>query len=101
MIHIHRRWRVLAGCTRPSARSDPTLKSHIPMTTCDLAKGKCKPCEGGVSPLTPDEITQLLKQLKGWHYANGVITRTYEFKNYYQTMAFVNAAAWISHREDH
>jgi len=71
------------------------------MTTCDLAKGKCKPCEGGVSPLTPDEIAQLLKQLKGWHYGNGVITRTYEFKNYYQTMAFVNAAAWISHREDH
>lgn len=71
------------------------------MTTCDLAKGKCKPCEGGVSPLTPDEIAQLLKQLKGWDYVNGVITRTYEFKNYYQAMAFVNAAAWISHREDH
>ena len=33
--------------------------------------------------------------------SDGVITKTYEFKNYYQTMAFVNAAAWISHREDH
>ena len=74
------------------------------MTTEDLAKGKCKPCEGGVSPLKPDEIARLLKQLNGWEYAQhegGVIAKTYAFKNYYQAMAFVNATAWISHREDH
>ena len=71
------------------------------MTANDLAHGKCKPCEGGVAPLTPDEIARLLKQLQGWEYAGGVIAKTYVFKNYYQTMAFVNAAAWISHREDH
>ena len=29
------------------------------------------------------------------------IAKTYRFKNYYETMAFVNAAAWVSHREDH
>src|SRR5690242_6848108 len=67
----------------------------------DLASGKCKPCEGGVEPLKEPEIRNLLKQVPGWTYANGRIARTYEFKNYYQTMAFVNAAAWISHREDH
>lgn len=67
----------------------------------DLAHKSCKPCEGGVSPLKPGEITLLLQQLESWKFANGVITKTYEFKNYYQTMAFVNAAAWISHREDH
>lgn len=67
----------------------------------DLAYRKCKPCEGGVSPLTPEEIGRLLKELKGWEFANGVISKTYAFKNYYQTMAFVNASAWISHREDH
>src|SRR4051812_29401320 len=71
------------------------------MTACDLAHKTCKPCEGGVSPLVPSEITALLGQLKGWEFRDGVITRTYEFKNYYQTMAFVNAVAWISHREDH
>jgi len=71
------------------------------MDACDLTQQKCKPCEGGVSPLTPREIEQLLKQLRGWQYKDGVITKTYEFKNYYQTMAFVNATAWISHREDH
>jgi 4a-hydroxytetrahydrobiopterin dehydratase len=71
------------------------------MTAPDLAHKNCKPCEGGVSPLKPEEIALLLKQLDGWEYKNGVITKAYEFKNYYQTMAFVNAAAWISHREDH
>ena len=67
----------------------------------DLAGKKCKPCEGGVAPLTEPEIRNLLKQLDGWEQAGGRIAKTYLFKNYYQTLAFVNATAWISHREDH
>ena len=70
-------------------------------TVCDLATKKCKPCESGVGPLTRGEIDNLLKYLSGWEYVNGVIAKTYAFKNYYQTMAFVNATAWISNREDH
>ena len=70
-------------------------------TSSDLAAGKCKPCEGGVAPLKDQEVRNLLKQLDGWEQAGGRIAKTYLFKNYYQTMAFVNAAAWISHREDH
>ncbi len=30
-----------------------------------------------------------------------MLVKLYPFCNYYQTMAFVNALAWISHREDH
>jgi 4a-hydroxytetrahydrobiopterin dehydratase len=71
------------------------------MNADDLAHKKCIPCEGGVSPLKPREIEQLLAQLAGWQLRNGAITKSYEFKNYYQTMAFVNAVAWIAHREDH
>jgi 4a-hydroxytetrahydrobiopterin dehydratase len=71
------------------------------MTKPDLASGKCKPCEGGVAPLTEAEAASLLKRLDGWTLANGRISKTYSFKNYYETMAFVNATAWISHREDH
>jgi 4a-hydroxytetrahydrobiopterin dehydratase len=70
-------------------------------TVCDLTQASCKPCEGGVPPLTLEEIQDLMKQLKGWEHAGGAIAKTYSFKNYYQTMAFVNATAWISHREDH
>ena len=67
----------------------------------ELAKKKCKPCEGGVKPFSPEETKQLLKSLKGWAVENGKLTKTYPFQNYYETMAFVNALAWISHREDH
>jgi 4a-hydroxytetrahydrobiopterin dehydratase len=69
--------------------------------SCDLANKQCKPCEGGVPPLSPDEASKLMQQLEGWTLANNKISKTFEFKNYYQTMAFVNAVAWISHREDH
>ena len=29
------------------------------------------------------------------------IRRTFKFSNYYQTIAFVNAVAWVAHAEDH
>jgi len=32
---------------------------------------------------------------------NGTILRTITFKDYYETMAFVNAVAWIAHQHDH
>ena len=30
-----------------------------------------------------------------------LLSRQFEFKNYYQTMAFANAVAWIAHQQDH
>jgi 4a-hydroxytetrahydrobiopterin dehydratase len=67
----------------------------------DLAKQKCKPCEGGVAPLGASEAQSMLKRLKGWIIEDEKLVKVYPFTNYYQTMAFVNALAWISHREDH
>ncbi len=67
----------------------------------ELRRSKCAPCEGGVDPLADAQIRPLLKGLQGWALDNGKIAKVYRFKNYYETMAFVNAAAWISHREDH
>lgn len=67
----------------------------------ELAQKKCVPCEGGVAPLTADEAATLLKRLKGWSINKGLLGKTFEFRNYHETMAFVNATAWISHREDH
>ena len=68
---------------------------------CELKSKNCKPCEGGVAPLERHEIDGFLKALSGWIYEGGEIVKTYAFKNYYETMAFVNASAWISHRENH
>lgn len=67
----------------------------------DLAKRKCTPCEGGVAPLSAEQSQAMLKSLKGWIIEDGKLVKVYPFTNYYQTMAFVNALAWVSHREDH
>ena len=67
----------------------------------ELAARKCKPCEGGVAPYSEQEATETLKQLKGWILEHGRLVKVYPFPNYFQTLAFVNALAWISHREDH
>ena len=69
----------------------------------DLTQKSCKPCEAGTPPLARPAAEALLAQVPGWTLndtATG-IARTFKFKNYYETMAFVNAAAWIAHREDH
>ncbi|WP_435628545.1 4a-hydroxytetrahydrobiopterin dehydratase [Candidatus Ferrigenium straubiae] len=68
---------------------------------CDLASKQCKPCEGGVPPLPQAEIDRLMRQLEGWQQSGKLIGKTYPFKNYYQTIAFVNAIAWMAHREGH
>ncbi len=68
---------------------------------CDLTSKKCKPCEGGTQPLSQAEANKLMKELEGWVLYDRILGKTYEFKNFYQTMAFVNAVAWLSHREDH
>ena len=67
----------------------------------DLAKRKCVPCEGGTTPYSDDEAPRMLRALKGWIIENNTLVKVYPFTNYYQTMVFVNAVAWISHREDH
>lgn len=67
----------------------------------NLSKGKSKPIADGTPALSAAQVKTHLAQLSGWKETNSEIVKTYDFKNYYETMAFVNAAAWISHREDH
>ena len=67
----------------------------------ELSKAKCQPCAAGAQPLTSQEADTLLLHLPQWSRQGSCIARTFHFKNYYETMAFVNATAWISHREDH
>ena len=68
-----------------------------------LHQKHCAPCEGGVTPLTQDEAKKLLASLDKWNLDSDgkSIGKYYTFKNYYHTMAFVNAVAFLSHREDH
>ena len=69
----------------------------------DLTNKRCLPCEGGVSKLDKQESTQLIEELDGWkiNADNTQIMRNFSFKNYYHTIAFVNAIAWMAHQENH
>lgn len=51
--------------------------------------------------LTDTDVATELAKLKGWQRYDDTISKTYRFANYHETMSFVNATAWISHREDH
>lgn len=69
------------------------------MTTREeLEAGKCRHLE---TALTDSQVQDHLAALEGWTLADGKIVRSYAFRNYYETLAFVNAAAYIFHAEDH
>ena len=72
-------------------------------TNCDFTNRHCKPCEGGVKPMSREQAETLLGQVPGWELsADGkTINRRLEFKGFYKTMAFINAMAWIANQEDH
>jgi 4a-hydroxytetrahydrobiopterin dehydratase len=64
---------------------------------------RCRPCETG-DPISRNEALDLLRGLDPeWRVndAGDAIERTIEFGNYYQTIAFVNAVAWIAHTIGH
>jgi 4a-hydroxytetrahydrobiopterin dehydratase len=69
----------------------------------DLTAKRCVPCEGGVAPMDESQARGMLGQLHDWELGEDgkEISRSFKFKNYYETMAFVNALAWVAHREDH
>lgn len=64
---------------------------------------RCIACEGGIPPLSREEINPLLSQVKQWQMSadEKFISRRFTFKNFYKTMAFVNAIAWIANQENH
>jgi 4a-hydroxytetrahydrobiopterin dehydratase len=67
----------------------------------DLLSKKCEACESSAGKIDPDATGEYLKQVPGWQLEGAQLVRTFNFKNYYEAMAFVNATAWISHRSDH
>jgi 4a-hydroxytetrahydrobiopterin dehydratase len=70
----------------------------------ELAARKCKPCEGGIAPLTRAAAEQLLAQIsRSWVLTEDAraVRREFSFRDFYRTMSFVNALAHIANIEDH
>jgi 4a-hydroxytetrahydrobiopterin dehydratase len=69
-----------------------------------LAARKCRPCEGGMPPLTPEQAAALLTQIsQDWTLTDEAraLRRNFAFRDFYRTMSFVNALAHIANIEDH
>jgi len=60
-------------------------------------------CVNGRPKLDDSAILALLTEAPGWMLVEegAALARTFSFGNYGETMAFVNAVAWVAHREDH
>jgi 4a-hydroxytetrahydrobiopterin dehydratase len=70
-------------------------------TPAELLRKHAKPVAAGTPPVDEATVRATVAQLPGWEFTNGEVAKTFPFKDYHQTMAFVNATAWVSHREDH
>ncbi len=69
-----------------------------------LKSRHCESCEGIGAALNAEQIGHLMPQLAdGWNIINNhtAIKKSFSFKNFYETMAFVNAIAWIANVENH
>lgn len=70
------------------------------MSHAELLAGQCRRMSED-DALSDEAVAAQLQALPHWRHQSGALWRSYTFANYYQVMAFVNAIAWIIHREDH
>ena len=72
----------------------------------DLIQKKCKPCEGGVSPLDISEIHKYQKKVDGWTVKPNekkvfFLEKKFKFKDFLTSQNFVNEVSKISEEENH
>jgi 4a-hydroxytetrahydrobiopterin dehydratase len=73
-------------------------KDTMNMTSNDLVHQQCIERQ---TALGAASWPQWLALTPGWQIENGKLCRAFAFKNYYQTLAFVNALAAMVHKQNH
>jgi 4a-hydroxytetrahydrobiopterin dehydratase len=76
----------------------PAAPLTLPVTAAGLLALRCS---HATIALGDASAAALLPLVPGWRLEDGKLCRGFAFANYYQTMAFVNALAWVCHNEDH
>lgn len=74
------------------------------MTSIDeLAARRCQPLKGPQHKLSATAVAEGLAALPGWELVEdgAAIRKTFTFPDYYKTLAFVNAVAYVAHAQDH
>lgn len=68
----------------------------------DLLNKKCVACEGGIDPMSQEEIQHYLSIVSGWELRNKPeIVKNYLFKDFLEALNFVNAVGAIAETEGH
>ena len=71
-------------------------------TQSSLAKKKSHPIKEGTPPLSKTVIDEMMRSLPGWANDGGkAIRKEFKFKDFHETMAFVNRVADMAHVQDH
>jgi 4a-hydroxytetrahydrobiopterin dehydratase len=69
-----------------------------------LDQKTCIPCQSGAPELSSQKEEQLLKEISGWNLnREGVhlLEKSFKFRDFDETMLFVNAVASIARQENH
>lgn len=67
-----------------------------------LASKRCIPCEGGIPPLAPKEIRNLLTQVTGWNIEKEYhLTKEFKFPDFVKALAFVNKVGALAEEQGH
>lgn len=68
-----------------------------------LSRKRCIPCTSETPRIEPERARALLAEAPGFELADDAarISRRVTFSSFHETMAFVNAVAYVAHREDH
>jgi 4a-hydroxytetrahydrobiopterin dehydratase len=66
-----------------------------------LTEQKCEPCRGGTPPLSPDEAKVMLSEIPGWTLKDKSIERTFQFKDFRESIKFIGWVARTAEQQDH
>jgi 4a-hydroxytetrahydrobiopterin dehydratase len=77
--------------------------SNTIKTACDLAAGKCVPCEGGVPKLTPAEAEAQVAALPLWRLTHDAsrIRRDFKLPDFRSAIRLFNNVAALAEKEQH
>lgn len=73
------------------------------MNHASLASQHCQPRKGPENALDQAKIKELLVALPGWELtdASKAIAKSFKFKDFHETLGFVNAIGWMANKQDH
>lgn len=68
-----------------------------------LADKSCQSLPKGSPALDSQRASEMINEIPGWdlHEEEQTVRREFKFKNFYETIEFVNAVAWIANQQDH